>query len=608
MAENTQSVLERTAADQWKVLPSGLTVLVRPMPGYSGTHVIYATRFGSIDRDFRLGEREVHLPAGVAHFLEHKMFEDEDGDAFAKFAKTGANANAFTAFDRTCYLFTATEQLDESLDVLLGMVGHPYFTEQTIAKEQGIIGQEIKMYDDSPDWRLITGLCECLYHSHPIRSDIAGTVESIAEGDYTVEETAATLRSPNGSLLPVRLMQSWPVRVGRPYKRKLSPDVPLTTGQRVIDTLFPLAKGGVAAVPGPFGSGKTVVQHQLAKWAAADIIVYIGCGERGNEMTDVLNEFPELKDPRTGNSLMERTVLIANTSDMPVAAREASIYTGITIAEYFRDMGYTVALMADSTSRWAEALREMSGRLEEMPGEEGYPAYLGSRLAQFYERAGRVIVSGSEDTEGALSVIGAVSPPGGDISEPVSQATLRIVKVFWGLDSSLAYKRHFPAVNWLTSYSLYLDTLEPWFAQNVAADWVQLRAKLMGLLQDEAELEEIVQLVGMDALSAPDRLKLEAARSIREDFLHQNAFDEVDTYTPLPKQHAMMELILSYYEKSLEALGKGVGIEALVALPVREQIGRYKYTTAEEAPGRFAAIQAQLERELAQALEAKEEL
>ena len=335
---------------------------------------------------------------------------------------------------------------------------------------------------------------------------------------------------------------------------------------------------------------------------------YIGCGERGNEMTDVLNEFPELKDPKTGQSLMQRTVLIANTSDMPVAAREASIYTGITIAEYFRDMGYSVALMADSTSRWAEALREMSGRLEEMPGEEGYPAYLGSRLAQFYERAGRVITLGRQEREGTLSVIGAVSPPGGDISEPVAQATLRIVKVFWGLDSSLAYKRHFPAVNWLTSYSLYLDTLEPWFAQNVAADWVQLRAKLMGLLQDEAELEEIVQLVGMDALSAPDRLKLEAARSIREDFLHQNAFDEVDTYTPLPKQHAMMELILSYYEKSLEALGKGVGIEALVALPVREQIGRYKYTTAEEAPERFAAIQAQLERELAQALEAKEEL
>ena len=445
-------------------------------------------------------------------------------------------------------------------------------------------------------------------HKIMVPNGLTGRVKSIREGEFTVEDTVCVIEAAGGGDIPVKLMQTWPVRVGRPYKRKLSPDIPLTTGQRVIDTLFPIAKGGVAAVPGPFGSGKTVVQHQLAKWAAADIIVYIGCGERGNEMTDVLNEFPELKDPRTGNSLMERTVLIANTSDMPVAAREASIYTGITIAEYFRDMGYTVALMADSTSRWAEALREMSGRLEEMPGEEGYPAYLGSRLAQFYERAGRVITLGRQEREGTLSVIGAVSPPGGDISEPVAQATLRIVKVFWGLDSSLAYKRHFPAVNWLTSYSLYLDTLEPWFAQNVAADWVQLRAKLMGLLQDEAELEEIVQLVGMDALSAPDRLKLEAARSIREDFLHQNAFDEVDTYTPLPKQHAMMELILSYYEKSLEALGKGVGIEALVALPVREQIGRYKYASAEEAPGRFAAIQAQLERELAQALEAKEEL
>ena len=446
--------------------------------------------------------------------------------------------------------------------------------------------------------------------SHKIMAPpgVVGKVKSIQAGSYTVTETVAVIETPDGDEVPLTLMQKWPVRRGRPYKQKLSPNMPLITGQRVIDTLFPLAKGGVAAVPGPFGSGKTVVQHQLAKWAEADIVVYIGCGERGNEMTDVLNEFPELKDPKTGQSLMQRTVLIANTSDMPVAAREASIYTGITIAEYFRDMGYSVALMADSTSRWAEALREMSGRLEEMPGEEGYPAYLGSRLAQFYERAGRVITLGRQEREGTLSVIGAVSPPGGDISEPVAQATLRIVKVFWGLDSSLAYKRHFPAVNWLTSYSLYLDTLEPWFAQNVAADWVQLRAKLMGLLQDEAELEEIVQLVGMDALSAPDRLKLEAARSIREDFLHQNAFDEVDTYTPLSKQHAMMELILSYYEKSLEALGKGVGIEALVALPVREQIGRYKYTTAEETPGRFAAIQAQLERELAQALEAKEEL
>ena len=445
-------------------------------------------------------------------------------------------------------------------------------------------------------------------HKILVPPGLVGTVKDIRAGEFTVTETVALVETPDGKEVPLTMVQRWPVRRGRPYRQKLSPAMPLVTGQRVIDTFFPIAKGGVAAVPGPFGSGKTVVQHQLAKWAEADIVVYIGCGERGNEMTDVLNESPELKDPRTGSSLMERTVLIANTSDMPVAAREASIYTGITIAEYFRDMGYSVALMADSTSRWAEALREMSGRLEEMPGEEGYPAYLGSRLAQFYERAGRVITLGSQQREGTLSVIGAVSPPGGDISEPVAQATLRIVKVFWGLDSSLAYKRHFPAVNWLTSYSLYLDTLEPWFAQNVAADWVQLRAKLMGLLQDEAELEEIVQLVGMDALSAPDRLKLEAARSIREDFLHQNAFDEVDTYTPLPKQHAMMELILSYYEKSLEALGKGVGIEALVALPVREQIGRYKYTTAEEAPGRFAAIQAQLERELAQALEAKEEL
>ena len=449
---------------------------------------------------------------------------------------------------------------------------------------------------------------EIVTHKIMVPPGLLGTVKDIRAGAFPVTETVAVVETPDGKEVPLTMVQRWPVRRRRPYRQKLSPAMPLVTGQRVIDTFFPLAKGGVAAVPGPFGSGKTVVQHQLAKWAEADIVVYIGCGERGNEMTDVLNEFPELKDPKTGYSLMKRTVLIANTSDMPVAAREASIYTGITIAEYFRDMGYSVALMADSTSRWAEALREMSGRLEEMPGEEGYPAYLGSRLAQFYERAGRVVTLGSQQREGTLSVIGAVSPPGGDISEPVSQATLRIVKVFWGLDSSLAYKRHFPAVNWLTSYSLYLDTLEPWFAQNVAADWVQLRAKLMGLLQDEAELEEIVQLVGMDALSAPDRLKLEAARSIREDFLHQNAFDEVDTYTPLSKQHAMMELILSYYVKSLAALGDGVGIEALVSLPAREQIGRFKYVEPEQVEERYQAVERQLEQELTQARAAKEEL
>ena len=449
---------------------------------------------------------------------------------------------------------------------------------------------------------------EIVTHKIMVPPGLLGTVKDIRAGAFPVTETVAVVETPDGKEVPLTMVQRWPVRRGRPYRQKLSPAMPLVTGQRVIDTFFPLAKGGVAAVPGPFGSGKTVVQHQLAKWAEADIVVYIGCGERGNEMTDVLNEFPELKDPKTGYSLMKRTVLIANTSDMPVAAREASIYTGITIAEYFRDMGYSVALMADSTSRWAEALREMSGRLEEMPGEEGYPAYLGSRLAQFYERAGRVVTLGSQQREGTLSVIGAVSPPGGDISEPVSQATLRIVKVFWGLDSSLAYKRHFPAVNWLTSYSLYLDTLEPWFAQHVAKDWVELRAKLMGLLQDEAELEEIVQLVGMDALSAPDRLKLEAARSIREDFLHQNAFDEVDTYTPLPKQHAMMELILSYYEKSLQALKEGVETGKLIALPVREQIGRFKYTPAEEVESRYQAVLTQLEEELKEAKAAKEDL
>ena len=444
-------------------------------------------------------------------------------------------------------------------------------------------------------------------HKIMLPNKMSGKIVEIAEGDYTVEETVYKVETEKG-IVELTLMQSWPVRVGRPYKRKLSPDIPLVTGQRVIDTLFPIAKGGVAAVPGPFGSGKTVVQHQLAKWAAADIIVYIGCGERGNEMTDVLNEFPELRDPRTSNSLMERTVLIANTSDMPVAAREASIYTGITIAEYFRDMGYTVALMADSTSRWAEALREMSGRLEEMPGEEGYPAYLGSRLAQFYERAGRVIVNGGKETEGALSVIGAVSPPGGDISEPVSQATLRIVKVFWGLDSSLAYKRHFPAINWLTSYSLYADSLSEWFNKNVKTDWYKLRGRLMALLQEEAELEEIVKLVGMDALSAPDRLKLEAARSIREDYLHQNAFDDTDTYTSLNKQYLMMELILAFYDKSAEGLDKGASIEKIVSMPSRERIGRFKYTPENKIDSEYNEILAELDSDVDRAVKTSDEL
>lgn len=401
-------------------------------------------------------------------------------------------------------------------------------------------------------------------------------------------------------------MQRWPVRSGRPYAKKLSPEMPLVTGQRVIDSLFPIAKGGVAAIPGPFGSGKTVTQHQLAKWADADIVVYIGCGERGNEMTDVLNEFPELIDPHTGHSLMERTVLIANTSDMPVAAREASIYTGITIAEYFRDMGYSVALMADSTSRWAEALREMSGRLEEMPGEEGYPAYLGSRLAQFYERAGRVISLGSDGREGALSAIGAVSPPGGDISEPVSQATLRIVKVFWGLDSALAYKRHFPAINWLTSYSLYTDSLASWY-NSIAPDWMQLRGRMMHLLQDEAALEEIVRLVGMDALSASDRLIMEAARSVREDFLHQLAFHDVDTYTSLKKQHRMMQLVIAYFDKANDTLKAGADIERLVNLPVRERIGRFKYTEEDSVEEEYKRILTQLDGELRQTLVKEEE-
>lgn len=438
---------------------------------------------------------------------------------------------------------------------------------------------------------------EIVAHKIMLPKNVSGKILSINKGEFLITDIVAVVEKHDGTTVNISMMQQWPVRVGRPYKRKLSPTMPLVTGQRVIDTLFPIAKGGVASVPGPFGSGKTVVQHQLAKWAEADIIVYIGCGERGNEMTDVLNEFPELKDPKTGHSLMERTVLIANTSDMPVAAREASIYVGITIAEYFRDMGYSVALMADSTSRWAEALREMSGRLEEMPGEEGYPAYLGSRLAQFYERAGRVISLGSDEREGTLSVIGAVSPPGGDISEPVSQATLRIVKVFWGLDSNLAYKRHFPAINWLTSYSLYTDNLGKWFNNNVNDEWMALRTRIMKLLSDEAELDEIVKLVGMDALSAPDRLKLEAARSIREDFLHQDAFHEVDTYTSLDKQFMMMELVLKYFDISLDALNKGVNVEKLVNIPVRERIGRFKYVVSEKLKGEYDDIISTLNKE-----------
>ena len=427
---------------------------------------------------------------------------------------------------------------------------------------------------------------------------IRGTVKEIKAGEFTVEEVVAVVAAEDGDK-ELTLMQKWPVRRGRPYKKKLPPEMPLVTGQRVIDTFFPIAKGGVAAVPGPFGSGKTVIQHQLAKWAEADIVVYIGCGERGNEMTDVLNEFPELRDPKTGQPLMQRTVLIANTSDMPVAAREASIYTGITIAEYFRDMGYSVALMADSTSRWAEALREMSGRLEEMPGEEGYPAYLGSRLAQFYERAGHVISLGKDGREGALSVIGAVSPPGGDTSEPVSQATLRIVKVFWGLDSQLAYKRHFPAINWLNSYSLYLDDMEKWFNAEVASDWMEGRQKMMTLLQEEAELEEIVKMVGMDALSPGDRLKMEAARSIREDFLHQNSFHEVDTYTSLKKQYMMMKLVNAFYDRAVDALSQGASLQKLISMPVREQIGRFKYVKEDALDQEFAKVEEELSAQIA---------
>lgn len=434
-------------------------------------------------------------------------------------------------------------------------------------------------------------------HRVMVPCGICGTVKEIKSGAYTIDETVCVLEGEEGEI-KLTMCQKWPVRKGRPYRGKMSPDRPLISGQRVIDTFFPVAKGGAACIPGPFGSGKTVVQHQLAKWADADIIVYVGCGERGNEMTDVLNEFPELIDPKTGEPLMKRTVLIANTSDMPVAAREASMYTGITIAEYFRDMGYNVAIMADSSSRWAEALREMSGRLEEMPGEEGYPAYLASRLAGYYERSGIVQTLGSDRRVGSVTAISAVSPPGGDLSEPVSQATLRIVKVFWGLSASLAYRRHFPAIDWMSSYSLYVDRMSGWYADNVSSDWTQYRMAAMRILQDEASLDEIVRLVGMDALSPADRLTMEAAKSIREDYLHQDAFNEIDTYASLSKQFRMLKLIVDCYRESKIALEKEVDLDDILAISSREAIGRAKYIPESEST-RFDEIDAQMRAELA---------
>ncbi|NLB15262.1 MAG: V-type ATP synthase subunit A [Clostridiales bacterium] len=426
--------------------------------------------------------------------------------------------------------------------------------------------------------------------------NISGEIVDIKAGEFTVTEVIGHVKTDGGDIVDLTLMQKWPVRFARPYVEKLPPNELLVTGQRNVDALFPIAKGGTACIPGPFGSGKTVVQHQLAKWSAVDILIYVGCGERGNEMTDVLNEFPTLKDPRSGHSLMKRTVLIANTSDMPVAAREASIYTGITIAEFYRDMGYDVAIIADSTSRWAEALREMSGRLEEMPGEEGFPAYLTSRLAQFYERAGAVICRGSDRRTGSLSAIGAVSPQGGDLSEPVTQATLRIVKVFWGLDSALAYRRHFPAINWLRSYSLYKDRLEPWYLSNLGQDWIDRMAETLRILQIEAELDEIVKLVGIDALSSDDRLIMETARSIREDFLQQDSFDPEDSYCSLKKQYSLIKLILSFHDKAKAAVDAGADLEKVVTLPVREKIGRAKTLSNFETD--YPAISAELDSEL----------
>ena len=433
---------------------------------------------------------------------------------------------------------------------------------------------------------------------------LKGTLKSVTPaGSYNVKTVVAVLTREDGTDVEITMSQRWPVRVGRPYKRKYPPVRPLSTGQRIVDTCFPIAKGGTAAVPGPFGSGKTVVQHQLAKWSDVDIVIYIGCGERGNEMTDVLREFPELKDPRTGESLMKRTVLIANTSDMPVAAREASIYTGITIAEYFRDMGYDVAVIADSTSRWAEALREMSGRLEEMPGEEGYPAYLASRLAQFYERAGSVSCLGSDDRRGSLTAVGAVSPPGGDLSEPVSQGTMRIVKVFWALDAQLAYKRHFPAINWLNSYSLYLDSLKPWFDENLGPEFMANREQAMSLLQSEASLNEIVQLVGKDSLSPNDQLTLESARMVREDFLQQNSFMDVDSYSSYDRQAQLLAMILNYDKLCRAAIAKGAPTMELFGIPARERIGRAKSVPVEQYQQEYADIRVQMEREIDEVVE-----
>ena len=441
-----------------------------------------------------------------------------------------------------------------------------------------------------------------ILHKIMVPPKMSGRLVSIKSGSFTVTETVAVLEGIDGKRHELSMMQKWPVRISHPYASKSMPTRPMNSGQRIIDTLFPIAKGGTAAVPGPFGSGKTVVQHQLAKWSDVDIVIYIGCGERGNEMTDVLMEFPELTDPRNGEPLMKRTVLIANTSDMPVAAREASIYTGITIAEYFRDMGYDVAVLADSTSRWAEALREMSGRLEEMPGEEGYPAYLASRIAQFYERAGVVKCLGSDERQGSVTAIGAVSPPGGDISEPVSQATMRIVKVFWALDSSLAYARHFPAINWLTSYSLYVDTLAPWYSEQFGAEYMLNRDKAMHILQEENELQEIVRLVGQDALSPADRLTMETAKMLREDFLQQNAFVDEDAYSSYDKQFELMKMILTFDSLGRDALKKGADMKALFSIGAKERIGRAKMVAPDAYKQEYASIVADMRREIEEAI------
>ena len=550
------------------------------------------------------------MSRNVLHAIEESMPSFSKGQKrIAGYILANYDKAAFMTARRLGVIAHVSESTVVRFAVHLGYDGYPSMQKalQELIRGKLTSIQRIQVSHDQMSGGDVLGTVpetESVLHRIMVPNGLAGELVWLAPaGDYTIDQIIARVRTESGDERELTMTQKWPVRVGRPFRKKFTPSAPLQSGQRVIDTMFPIAKGGTAAVPGPFGSGKTVVQHQLAKWSDVDIVVYIGCGERGNEMTDVLREFPELTDPRTGQSLMKRTVLIANTSDMPVAAREASVYTGITIAEYFRDMGYDVAVIADSTSRWAEALREMSGRLEEMPGEEGYPAYLVSRLAQFYERAGVVRCMGSDERTGSVTAVGAVSPPGGDLSEPVAQGTMRIVKVFWSLDASLAYRRHFPAINWLNSYSLYLSSLRPWFDEHLGVEFMEHRDKAMHMLQQESDLQEIVQLVGKDALSPGDQLTLEVARMLREDFLQQNAFMDVDSYTSFDRQERMLSMILRYDELAREAIAQGAQIDAILELPVRTSIAQTKYEEPDAWQTAFDGIDRELAEQMRQLTE-----